>query len=109
MAVAVRRDSTLDLGASRVVLILVGAGIAACTSEASRACASTAGNKGAGDNISVAVAVRRDSTLDLRASRVVLILVGAGIAACTSEASRACASAAGYQRAGNGVSVIMAV
>ena len=109
MVVAVRRDGAVDLRAGRVVLVLVGAGIAACSSEASRACASAAGHKGARDSISVAVAVRRDSALDLGACRVVLILVGAGIAACTSEASRARASAAGYKGAGDNISVSMAV
>ena len=39
-------NGALDLGASRVVLILVGAGIAACTSEASRARASGSRSQG---------------------------------------------------------------
>ena len=109
VAIAVRRHSAVDLGARRVVLVLVGAGIAACTSEASRACASAAGHKGARDSVSVAIAVRRHSALDLGACRVALVLVSAGIAACTSEASRACACAAGHQCAGDSVSVAVAV
>ena len=103
------RDGALDLGASRVVLVLVGAGVAACTSEASRACASAAGHKGARDCVSVAVAVRRHSALDLGARRIVLVLVSAGIAACTSEASRACACAASYKGARDCVRVAVAV